>query len=170
MKCQTCDNPATIHLTETVNKKKRALHLCDQCARERKLIADPPGPQLDLKALLNLLMHPFPQGGQPEGGEDTIAQPVTELCAACGLTLAAFKAEGRLGCPHDYESLRAALEPLLERIHRSTAHAGKAPRAVPAREWQKRMQAAVAAEDYEEAARLRDLIRRAEQSAVGSGQ
>ena len=165
MKCQTCDNPATVHLTETVNKKKRALHLCDQCARERKLIADPPAPQLDLKALLDLLMHPFPQGG-----EDTIAQPVTEACAACGLTLAAFKDEGRLGCPHDYDSLRAALEPLLERIHRSLAHEGKAPRAVRVGEWQKRMQAAVAAEDYEEAARLRDLIRRSEQSAVGSGQ
>ena len=162
MKCQTCDNPATVHLTETVNKRKRALHLCEQCARERKLIADPPAPQLDLKALLNLLMHPFPQGGEPAEREDTIAQPVTEACEVCGLTLAAFKAAGRLGCPHDYESLRAALEPLLERIHRSLAHEGKAPRAVRVREWQKRMQAAVAAEDYEEAARLRDLIRQKE--------
>jgi len=159
VKCQTCDNPATVHLTETVNKRKRALHLCERCARERKLIADPPGPQLDLKALLNLLMHPFPPGGEPAGREDTIAQPATEACEACGLTLAAFKAAGRLGCPHDYDSLRAALEPLLERIHRSLAHCGKAPRAVRVREWQKRMQAAVAAEDYEEAARLRDLIK-----------
>ena len=162
MKCQTCDNPASVHLTETVNKRKRALHLCESCARERKLIADPPAPQLDLKALLDLLMHPFPTGGGPAGGADTIAQPATEACAACGLTLAAFKAEGRLGCAHDYDSLRAALEPLLERIHRALAHEGKAPKAVRVREWQKRMQAAVAAEDYEEAARLRDLIRRQE--------
>jgi protein arginine kinase activator len=81
----------------------------------------------------------------------------------CGLTLAEFKAAGRLGCQHDYEALRAALEPLLERIHRAVTHAGKAPRAVRVREWKKQMQRAVAAEDYEEAARLRDLIRRAEQ-------
>jgi protein arginine kinase activator len=163
MKCQICDNPATVHLTDIVNKKKRELHLCERCARERNLIAEPPGPQLDLKALLNLLMHPFPQPGQQAGpGDDVIAQPVTEACEVCGLTLAEFKAEGRLGCPHDYESLRAALEPLLERIHRSMAHAGKAPRAVQVREWKKLMQTAVAAEDYEEAARLRDLIRRAE--------
>jgi protein arginine kinase activator len=162
VKCQICESPATVHLTDIVNKKKRELHLCERCARERNLIPEQPGPQLDLKALLNLLMHPFPQSGQPEAGEDMIEQPVTEACEICGLTLAEFKAEGRLGCPHDYESLRAALEPLLERIHRSTAHAGKAPRAVRVQEWKKQMQAAVAAEDYEEAARLRDLIRRKE--------
>ncbi len=160
MKCQICDDPATFHHTDIVNKKKRALHLCERCARERNLLTDPPGPQLNLKALLALLQHPFPQsGGALAGAEDLIAQPATETCAACGLTLAEFKAEGRLGCPHDYEALRAALEPLLERVHRSTAHAGKAPRAVRVAEWTRRMAAAVAAEDYEEAARLRDLIR-----------
>jgi protein arginine kinase activator len=165
VKCQICESPATVHLGEIVNKKKRELHLCEKCARERNLIPEQPGPQLDLKALLNLLMHPFPQSGEPTAGDDLIAQPVTEACEICGITLAEFKAEGRLGCPHDYESLRAALEPLLERIHRSTAHTGKAPRAVRVREWKVQMKAAVASEDYEEAARLRDLIRRA-----GSGQ
>ena len=160
MKCMFCDRQATVHLTDIVNKKKRELHLCTRCARERNLIPEPPSTQqLDLKALLNVLMLPFPQAGQP--GE--AAQPVVEACEVCGITLAEFKAEGRLGCEHDYESLRPALEPLLERIHRSTAHVGKAPRAVRVREWQKQMQAAVAAEDYEEAARLRDLIRRAGQ-------
>lgn len=152
MKCQICDNPATVHMTEIVNKKKRELHLCTRCAAERNLVPKPPGPQIDLKALLNVLAHPFPQAGG--------AKPV-EACAVCGLTPAEFRAEGRLGCEHDYEALRAALEPLLERIHRSVVHAGKAPRAVRVREWHRQMQAAVAAEDYEEAARLRDLIRRA---------
>jgi protein arginine kinase activator len=160
VKCQICDNPASVHLSEVVNKKKRELHLCEKCARERNLIPEPPGPQLDLKALLNLLMnHPFSQAGSP--GEAT--EPHSGFaCEICGLTLAEFKAEGRLGCQHDYEALRVALEPLLERIHRSVAHVGKAPRDVRVREWRKQMQKAVAAEDYEEAARLRDLIRRAE--------
>jgi protein arginine kinase activator len=167
VKCQICDNPATVHLTENVNKKKRELHLCERCARERNLIPEPPGPQLDLKALLNLLMHPFPPAGQPapQGADEPGAttRPIAGACEVCGMTLAEFKAEGRLGCSHDYESLRDTLEPLLERIHRSVVHAGKAPRAVRVREWKKQMQAAVAAEDYEEAARLRDLIRTAEQ-------
>jgi len=157
VKCQICDSPATVHLTDIVNKKKRELHLCERCARERNLIPAPPGPQIDLKALMNLLMHPFPQAGKA-----LEESPVGITCQVCGLTLAEFKAEGRLGCQHDYEALRAALEPLLERIHRSVTHTGKAPRAVRLREWKKQMQKAVAAEDYEEAARLRDLIRQVE--------
>lgn len=166
MKCQFCDSPSSVHLTDIVNNKKRELHLCERCARERNLIPEQPGPQLDLKALLNLLMHPFPPGDQSgadgDTDGDTAAAPVADTCDVCGITLAEFRAEGRLGCPHDYDVLRGALDPLLERIHRATAHAGKAPRAVRVREWKKRMQAAVAAEDYEEAARLRDLIRRQE--------
>jgi protein arginine kinase activator len=109
-------------------------------------------------------MHPFPPGTQPtdDATAPAVAAPGTDACPVCGITLAEFKAEGRLGCPHDYEALRAALEPLLERIHRSMTHAGKAPKAVRVREWKRLMHAAVAAEDYEEAARLRDLIRHAE--------
>ena len=164
MKCQICDNPAAVHVTETVNKKKREVHLCEACARARNLIPESPGPQIDLKALLNLLTNPFSAGGSSPAAE---AAPTA--CAVCGMTLAEFKAAGRLGCAHDYEALRPALEPLLERIHRGVAHAGKAPRAVRVRDWRKRMSAAVAAEDYEEAARLRDLIRAA-QCAVESGQ
>lgn len=156
MNCQICDEPASVHLTETVNKKKRELHLCERCARERNLIPDATAPQaIDLKALLGLLTNPFPQAS-----DRAPAEPAPTACAVCGMTVGEFKATGRLGCAHDYEALRPALEPLLERIHRGTAHAGKLPRAIRVRDWQKRMTAAVAAEDYEEAARLRDLIRR----------
>jgi protein arginine kinase activator len=158
VKCQICENLATVHLTDFVNKTKRELHLCERCARERNLLPDPPGPQLDLKALLNLLMHPFPPAAEGADGTAAAEKPAG-ACEVCGLTLAEFKAEGRLGCPHDYEALRETLEPLFERIHRSTAHAGKSPRAIRVRGWKKKMQEAVAAEDYEEAARLRDLIR-----------
>src|SRR5262249_34882840 len=146
--------------------KKRALHLCEKCARERKLIPEAPGQQLDLKALLGLLAQPFPQSGPgTDQTDEAEPAPVAEVCPICGMTLTEFKAEGRLGCQHDYESLRDTLEPLIERIHRSTEHVGKAPREVRVRAWKKQMQEAVAAENYEEAARLRDLIRRA-----GSGQ
>ena len=37
MKCQSCELPATIHLTEIVNGKKKELHLCHECA-EKPLI------------------------------------------------------------------------------------------------------------------------------------
>lgn len=161
MKCQICGNPATFRVYETVKNKKRALHLCEKCARERNLIPEPPGPQLDLKALLNLLMQPFPPSGEPAEEATPVAAGV--VCAVCGLTITEFKATGRLGCQHDYAALRQALEPLIERIHRSVTHEGKVPRELRVREWKKQMQKAVELEDYEEATRLRDLIRKTEQ-------
>src|SRR5215212_7852671 len=59
VKCQFCDNPATVHLTELANKRKREVHLCEGCARKHNLLSEQPAaPQIDLKALLGLLVGP----------------------------------------------------------------------------------------------------------------
>lgn len=158
--CQFCDDPATVTLTEIVNKKKRVLRLCERCARRHNLIppASAPEPQVDVKSLLGLLaaVSPAPHA----------ADPAALTCPDCGLQYGEFRATGRLGCPAEYDAFRPALEPLLARIHRADAHAGKAPRAVRAArraaalaELRRRMAAAARAEDYTEAARLRDAIR-----------
>jgi protein arginine kinase activator len=159
MKCMFCDSPATVHLTDIVNKKKREAHLCEECARKQNLIQDPPSPQIDLTGLMNLLMKPFKPGAVE-------LPPADPSCPTCGLTYAAFKAEGRFGCAHDYDAFLEVLEPLLERVHRATTHDGKQPltarRVAEIEELRGRMKAAVGREDYEQAARLRDLIRQKE--------
>ena len=73
-------------------------------------------------------------------------------------------------CPHDYQAFQAELLPLLESIHNSTRHAGKTPRRPSQRlrtqeltRLRKDLQRAVTAEAYEEAAQLRDRIRRLEE-------
>src|SRR5262249_31924504 len=90
-------------------------------------------------------------------------------CPECGIKYMEFRAEGRLGCPRDYEVFRLGLEPLLQRIHRASRHVGKSPRRPPTAallaeliNLRKELRAAVDAEAYEEAARLRDLIRQKE--------
>jgi protein arginine kinase activator len=148
-----------VHLTDIVNKKKREAHLCEECARKQKVIQDPPDPQIDLTGLMNLLMKPFKPGAVE-------LPPADPSCPECGLTYAAFKAEGRFGCAHDYDAFLEVLEPLLERVHRATTHDGKQPltarRAAELEELRGHMKTAVAREDYEQAARLRDLIRQKE--------
>jgi protein arginine kinase activator len=144
-----------------VNKKKREVRLCEACARKRNLLpAQPSGPSIDLKALLSLLVGPLQQVN---------AEPAALTCPACGLQYGEFRADGRLGCPSDYDAFRPQLEPLLERIHRSLAHEGKVPRGFRLQkreaelyDLRKQMQTAAKSEDYEEAARLRDLIRQKE--------
>ena len=168
MKCQFCSNEATVHLTKIVKAtpRKQEVHLCEKCARERNLIPDQATPHVDLKALLGLLLGPLPP--QP-AGKPRAVEPPALTCPTCGLKYEQFRAEGRLGCPDDYVAFQSALEPLLERIHQAQTHLGKVPAAVrrghreaDIKELKKKMKAAAKAENYEEAARLRDLIRQKE--------
>jgi protein arginine kinase activator len=159
MKCQSCSSQATVHLTDIVNGHKKEMHLCQSCAEQQQLVKHQ---ELNLPAILQTLI------GQHIG---QLTDELSKLsCPACGIKYMEFRAEGRLGCPHDYDVFRAGLAPLLQRLHRSGKHIGKAPRhrgngtAVQAEliELRSRLRAAVDGETYEEAARLRDLIRQKE--------
>ncbi len=159
MKCQSCSKPATVHLTDIVNGHKKELHLCQSCAEQQQLIKHQ---DLNLSAILQTVI-----GQHLSQLTDDLARLT---CPACGIKYMEFRAEGRLGCPHDYEVFRAGLQPLLQRIHRADRHVGKTPRRGPARagalaelvELRQQLRTAIEAEAYEEAARLRDLLRQKE--------
>ena len=156
MKCQSCSAAATVHLTDIVDGQKTEVHLCQDCAEQQQLFKHQ---ELNLPAILQTLI------GQHIGQlSDELARLT---CPACGIKYMEFRAEGRLGCPNDYEVFRVGLEPLLQRIHRAGRHVGKSPRYSAANatfqaevvDLRRRLRAAVAAEAYEEAGRLRDLLR-----------
>jgi protein arginine kinase activator len=146
VKCQLCPNPATVHLTDIVNQQKKELHLCQSCAEKQDLLKKQ---DLNLPAILQNLI------GQHLGRETDELSRLT--CPACGIKYMEFRAEGRLGCPHDYTVFRTGLEPLLRRIHRGLRHAGKSPRRVVPDAL-----LAIDAEQYEEAAHLLALLRKKE--------
>jgi len=168
MICQRCgQHPATVHVTDVVKKARRAQHICEACARSHQLLPTPddPAQPLNLPALVQLVFGAVPPG-EPPGG---VAAALEDLgaglvCPECGLKYSEFRAEGRIGCPRDYDVFRAALLPLLERIHRHTRYAGKVPKSAgrggdPLPDLLARLRRAVAGEAYEEAATLRDTIR-----------
>jgi protein arginine kinase activator len=160
MKCQLCTNEATVHFTKVVNKKATKLHLCAACAAQQQI---PSLGELSLSAILQSLI------GQHVGA---LSEELSRLtCPACGIRYMEFRREGRLGCPADYAVFRAGLEPILERVHRAVRHVGKAPRrhrsgrrAPDTLALRQALRRAVEAENYEEAARLRDAIREKERS------
>jgi protein arginine kinase activator len=158
MKCQSCSSTATVHLTDIINGKKKELHLCQECAAQQQLIQVK---ELNLPAILQTLI------GQHLGPADELARLT---CPACGIKYMEFRAGGRLGCPQDYEVFRQGLQPLLQRIHRAERHIGKVPRRpsllgelqAELVDLRRQLRAAVEAEAFEEAARLRDLLRQKE--------
>lgn len=160
MKCQLCSKEATVHLTDIVNNKKKELHLCQSCAESHNLIKHQ---EMNFSTILQTLI-----GQHVDPKVDELARL---KCPACGIRYMEFRTQGRLGCPHDYSVFRMGLLPLVERIHRSTLHTGKAPRRYLSTVKQaelmnlrRELQEAVAAEQFEEAARIRDLLREKESS------
>ena len=162
MKCQSCSQPATVHLTDIdAGGQKKELHLCQTCAEKKKLISKQ---ELNLPAILQTLI-----GAHVGAWADELSRLT---CPACGIKYMEFRAEGRLGCPNDYEVFRAGLEPLLQRIHRADHHIGKSPRhrrrtagwQREVLELRRQLREAVEEEAFERAAKLRDLIRQKERA------
>ena len=160
MPCDICGkNEATVHLTEIVNDKVKKLHLCEECARNK---AQEMEEHFGLGELL---------AGLTEFGETVEVPKETKLkCPNCGLTYADFRRRGRLGCSECYVAFRAKLAPLLKRIHGSDHHIGRIPAKVhkgtavvsKLQELRVKMKKAIESEEFEEAAKLRDQIRKLE--------
>jgi protein arginine kinase activator len=161
MKCQKCTKAATLHITEIVSEDQiEELHLCEECAH--KYLYEPQQKQTGIKQAV-------PAPPSEESDEPGV---LNRECEVCGLKFVDFRNTGRLGCPHDYDEFREELLPLLENIHGETRHCGKSPRRLPQTkqtqsellQLRKQLLQAVNKEAYEEAARLRDRIRRLEES------
>ena len=161
--CQVCKkNRATIHLTEIIKNKKREIHLCEECASKKGVAFKTQ--QFSISDLLSGLVNT--QAAQE------IAKMSQVKCPICGLSYLDFRQHGRLGCATDYTVFKEGLIPLLEKIHGSDEHLGKIPNSSgEARETgrellelRQTLRRAVDAENYEEAARLRDRIKEMEET------
>jgi protein arginine kinase activator len=157
MSCQNCSAEATVHLTESRNGRLREIHLCARCAQAAGIAAGDAKPKpLGLDAVLDKLIA-------THVGE-LVGEMARRKCPACGLTFMEFRVGGRLGCPADFETFAPALVPLLRKAHGASRHVGKMPSrrrivASPRLGLRADLRRAVAREDYETAARLRDQLR-----------
>ena len=95
--------------------------------------------------------------------------PTTSIlrCKGCGLTYNELKNEGKLGCHLCYETFENVINQSLKNIHGSLEHTGKIPEKTGTalkkkkeiQTLKKNLALAIEKEEYEEAARLRDLIK-----------
>ena len=161
MLCDICGkNQATVHLTEIVDDQMAELHLCEACARQKS-------ENMEQQFGLGDFMAGLVDIGKPaQEKEDT-----TLKCKKCGLVYSDFKKIGRLGCSECYAAFKKHLGPLLKRIHGSTQHLGKVPlketkvsgrKVMDLNHLKEKLQKAIEIEAFEEAARLRDLIKELE--------
>jgi protein arginine kinase activator len=162
MICDLCKTTeAKVFLTEIVEGKMKKVNLCDSCSKA-KGVDDPTG-----FALADLLLG-FGAAQEIERGSGT-----AQRCPGCGFSQADFKKTGRLGCAQCYETFGEGLNSLLKAMHKGTHHTGKVPARIVRRlerdttlkTLQRDLQKAVAEENYESAAQIRDQLRQMETSA-----
>ncbi len=151
LKCEVCEEEATVHLTQIIDNHIQKVDLCEKCAKE-KGVTDPSG-----FSLADLLT-------KPHIFTEALHQKL--VCEKCGFSPADFKRLGQLGCPACYGYFRDIIDPILSNMHMGTKHSGK----VPSRSFQQvsmrerisglklNLEQAIEAERYEEAARYRDEI------------
>ncbi len=172
MLCEKCRvREATIQYTEVVNGVRTEHNFCAQCASEMDLGQDFPLGRL-LSGLLGL--------GTESPREEKYAQVV---CPTCGTSYGDFVKDSRFGCPDCYEVFDLLISDKIKQLQGSDCHKGKIPKNRTAEAGKSAgkedeapgedssleeqiarlyacQQAAVRREDYEEAARCRDEIRR----------
>jgi protein arginine kinase activator len=162
MTCQRCRDEASVHLTEAIDGRLRELHLCAACARASGVAVSQPPPELALDAVVGALIV-------AHVGE-LVGELAQQACPLCGIKYMDYRACGRLGCPHDYEVFGRGLVPLIKRAHGATRHVGKRPArqgasATTRLRLRADLRGAIAREDYEYAAGLRDQLRQKDSDA-----
>jgi len=187
MWCEQCQqNEAVLFIQESAGDSKRTVQLCKQCAAELGIYEEGQI-NLDIEKLLNLdafnddeengdWLDDFPFNDDDESIEKE-EDAETLKCDNCGLTADELESSDslvRMGCPACYKAFASMVNPLLGKIHygtvhRSTSNGSYAGQNSPDEEAQSKnyirklkeeMTQAVVAENYEEAANIRDQIRK----------
>ena len=155
MLCDLCKkNAATVRVIAMVDGTKIERSLCAQCVAQQRQQMRIEGVQSVLSAILG------------EASRTPQRHPYL-TCSACGTEFDEFVKTNRLGCPTCYRDFRTQLEPLLQRLHGHTQHIGRVPKHggdVPssskqAEHLRRQLETAIAMEEFEQAALLRDELR-----------
>lgn len=151
MNCEFCKkNEATMHFKQAYNDQVKEVHLCQECAEENGFDVQSPMSLTDFLFGLEVQEEVGPGGPDKE-------------CPNCHIHRSDFQKTSRLGCAVCYETFSGDLTPLLADMQKGTQHVGKVPASerisVGIVSIQRDLDEAVASQNFEEAARLRDAIR-----------
>ena len=174
MLCTNCKkHEANYYYEQNINGKVTKVALCPECAKKYGHITMKPFGAFDL--LDGLFGFPVLT--------DT-RERETKKCTLCASTFDDIVNNGKVGCARCYEVFSNELEPTVRRLHGDVRHVGRVPASRRhgevevdskaettqkaeageecVRELRKELSKAVKAENYEEAAKLRDRIRELE--------
>ncbi len=160
MLCDKCGkNNATTHIRSVVNGKVTEKNLCGYCAASEGLS------DISHNSLTQMLAGML---GDVLAVDSTAAKI---KCSCCGSSFSDIAENGKVGCAECYKTFYNELLPYIKRIHGSVKHTGKIPNRSPLAirkeedtiaSLKLKLAELVREERFEEAATVRDEIKRAE--------
>lgn len=165
--CEECGmRPASIRLGMVINGQKQEKRLCPECMA--KMQRTLPGLNLgNLAGVLSGMMagKKAARRGHEQPPEDENYMQLS--CLNCGTSYEEFQKSGMVGCSNCYKAFHEPIEALLTRVSGHQQHVGRVPggkgsalsNKLEVDRLKQRLVRAIADEEYEEAALLRDRIR-----------
>ena len=165
MLCENCKkNEASAHFTQIINGEKQEFNICESCAKEVNGFKMPGdmafGSSFSFLNILSGIMDYM-------GPSQNISKAQVPTCENCGTTYNEFKKHGLLGCSQCYKNFSPTITPVIKRVQGNLEHVGKIPKKLGKDIMEKRrvsklkedLQKAIANEEYEKAAQIRDAIK-----------
>jgi protein arginine kinase activator len=178
MKCDLCHvNEASIHLIKIQGNRVEKLNICRECAKKFYFLDDENFYD-DLSKILYRLLD--------TGSDDYVSERDKKIwsgfnyrrnkkCSYCGIDLKTIQRNRKVGCSNCYREFKDELFPVIRSIQGSLENKSKVPvnanRKIKMekslRDLKNRLQNEIIIENFEEAAKIRDSIKKLEKNIYG---
>ncbi len=180
MLCQNChEREANVHYTQTINGVKKEMILCQECAKKMGI----GNFSFSMPMSVSSIFGDFLDDYQENSLLSDIIRPSELHCNQCGMTYKEFIDNGKFGCEHCYDVFSDQIDQILKNIQGSNRHIGRRPYLTEKNDMKKNiikenekvekekskieklqeeLKKAVIEERYEEAAKIRDEIKKLE--------
>ena len=189
MLCDNCGKrEANVRYSENINGRKRELNLCEQCSRNLGITDMDFNMPIDFSSFFGEFMEDF---ATPDF-MPVLNEIKTLKCDQCGYTFDDIVNTGKLGCGNCYDVFETRLDPIIKRIQGSNKHVGRIGKIIDNKienklddksnqktdkeqiqkkenkkedkleKLQEQLKQAIKEEKYEDAAKIRDEIKKEE--------
>jgi len=175
MNCDFCHkNEANIHLIKIQGGNVERINICKECAAEFSFLNEEDFYGDFAKILYRLFQ--VGDNGFHIGRDKKILRSINysrnRKCSFCGIDLKTIKKIGKVGCSNCYNEFKDVLYPVVKSIQGCIESRGKIPVNTSSRikleknirDLRSRLKSEIIIENFEEAARIRDEIRKLEKS------
>lgn len=177
MLCENCgENEANVRYTQIINGVKKEMHLCDECSKELGIGNMDFSMPINLSSFLGDFFEDLDEKFLPD-----ITKTKKVICDECGMTYDEFTHTGKFGCANCYDAFGDRTKQILKNLQGADAHVGRKTKITKTEinktshqqqnqhneqtkleTLKQNLKQAIKEERYEDAAKIRDEIKKIE--------